>query len=476
MKRRNRPNVIVLQSDTYRPDFIAANGHPWVRTPGLDEWLGKTITFDNAMVASFPTIPMRTDCFTGIFSHLRHGWKPLDPAYVTLPAVLGKSGYSTQLIADTPHLMNMLFWRPFQHFRFLRGHEGDVALTRLNDPVELVVKDRRKTRVEKGRRRESPALVDRHAHTNFRQRYEAESHCALLSDVVCGWLEDNYRAGPFFLWADFFDVHEPWFPPRYLLDLYHPGYAGPAMPHPNYDSSRVFSKAELDDMRARYAGMCSLMDKSAGRIFRLIEDMGLLDNTVVVFISDHGTYIGEHGRTGKSLINPGIQDGFPFYREVANICWSMHVPGALGLKTRRPGSRLKPVVQPPDLMPTILDLCGVDVPDGTRVEGSSLVPLLTGRTNRGPRGVSITTGHHAGGVRKPTVTDGAWALVIGEPPDPVPPELYDVRRDPFQRRNVIKRHRREAVRLHGEMVAWLAMHGAGDGSLERLSPGNVGLA
>lgn len=473
--KRMRPNVIVVVSDTYRPDHIAANGHPWIRTPALDAWLARAVTFDNAMAASFPTIPMRTDCFTGKFSHLRHGWKPLDPGYVTLPGVLGGVGYVTQLIADTPHLAPNLFARPFQHHLFLRGHEGDEALTRLNDPVKLVVKDRRKTRVDKGRRRDQPALVDRHAHTNFRQRYADESHCSLLADVACRWIEDNCLGNPFFLWVDFFDVHEPWFPPRYLVDLYHPGYRGNPMPHPNYDSARVYSREELADMRARYAGMCTLLDAAVGRVFRLMEETRLLENTVVVFASDHGTYLGEHGRAGKSHINPGIMDCFPFYREVSNICWAMHVPPSLGLKVRRPGTRMKQVVQPPDLMPTILDLCGVAAPAGAGVEGASLVPLLTGRTNRGPREVSIMTQHSGESSRKPAVTDGKWTLVVGEPPQPAPPELYDVRRDPFQKRNVIRRHRGEAVRLHRMMVEWLRAHGIGAAGLARLSARNVGL-
>ena len=61
MSSSERPNVIVIVSDTYRPDHIAANGHPDVYTPELDDWLARSVTFDQATVSSFPTIPMRTD-------------------------------------------------------------------------------------------------------------------------------------------------------------------------------------------------------------------------------------------------------------------------------------------------------------------------------------------------------------------------------------------------------------------------------
>ncbi len=474
----NRPNVIVIVSDTYRPDHIAANGHPRVKTPELDAWLARTITFEHAMVSSFPTIPMRTDWFTGRFGHPRHGWRDLDPKAVTLPGVLRKAGYTTQLLADTTHMLRCQFWRPFHSFSFLRGHEGDRPLTRLNDPVRPVVSDRRKTRVDRGNVGKWPTLCDLHAHTNFRQRYEDESHCGMLADTVCRWIEDNCRGGPFMLWADFFDVHEPWFPPRYLLDLYHPGYRGEPMAHPNYDSAGVYTKAELEDLRARYTAMCTLLSKSVGRIFRLIEDTGLLENTIVLFMSDHGMYLGEHGRTGKSLINPRQFDCFPFYREITNICWSMHIPPSLKLKPLPRETRLNPVVQAPDLMPTILELCGVAAPKEAEIEGVSLVPLLTGKTTEGPREVSIAAGHMGSGraCRKPTVTDGRWTLLIGEPPDPTSPELYDNLADPSQQHNVIGSHRGEAERLHRKLLEWLKTHGADAPTFNRLSAKNAGLA
>lgn len=323
-----------------------------------------------------------------------------------------------------------------------------------------------------------PSLVDIHAHTNFRRRYEKESQPALVADAACRWLEDNYRGGPFFLWVDFFDVHEPWFPPRYLLDLYHPGYRGAAMPHPNYGPAGAYSREELRNMRARYKGMCTLLSKSVGRMLRVIEDGRLLDDTIVVFMSDHGMYLGERGRTGKSRISPREgNDAFPFYREVASICWSMHVPRAAGVKALKPGSRLPVLAQAPDLMPTLLELCGLEAPREAGIEGVSLVPWLTGRGRGQPRGIAVTTSHMGPGraCRRPTVTDGRHTLVVGDEPGGGRSELYDDRRDPWQRRNVLPARRAAAERLHGRLLDRLRRAGTDARSMEHLSAAAVGL-
>lgn len=477
------PNVVVIVSDTFRPDHLAINGHPRIKTPELDAYVHRCAIFDNATVSSFPTIPTRTDWFTGRFSHPRHGWQDLDPKAITLPAILAAQGYTTQLLADTTHMLRARFWSPFHHFFFLRGHEGDQPLARGNDPISPVISDRRKTRVELGNTGQFPTLSDIHAHTNFRQRYEDESHISLLADVACRWVEDNCRSGPFLLWLDCFDVHEPWHPPEYLWRMYDPDYEGQPMVHPNYGSADVYSPAELRNLQARYAAMCTLTSKHIGRVLRVIEDGALLENTIIVFLSDHGMYLGERGLTGKSLIRADASDSFPFHVELARMCFTMYLPPSLGLRSFLPGTRYRQVVQAPDLLPTLLDLCGIASPEGLDIEGSSLLPLLCGETSEGPRDVSITTWtlktHHNPDLlycRRPTVTDGEWTLLVSEPPDPAPPKLYHVAEDGTQQHNLWPERRDEARRLHRRMIQWLERHGANASTLDRLSAARVGLA
>ena len=239
-----------------------------------------------------------------------------------------------------------------------------------------------------------------------------------MSDVACRWIEDNYRANPFLLWLEYFDVHEPWFPPDYLVRKYQPGYDGEPMAHPNYGSADVYSPDELRNMQARYASMCTLLSRHVGRVLRVADDCNLFENTIVVFLCDHGTFLGEHGLTGKSFIDPDTFDVAPFHREITRICWTMSVPESLGCMTKQPAGGLRQLVQAPDLMPTVLDLCRIETPAEAEIEGVSLVPLLKGETTESPRETAVTawtTRTQDASMmycRRPAITDGEWTLIV----------------------------------------------------------------
>ena len=97
-------------------------------------------------------------------------------------------------------------------------------------------------------------------------RTEADTFCARTAATTATWLERNYRAGPFFLWVDFFDPHEPWDPPEYLVRRYDPDYDGPPMLHPNYGPADRYSAAELRNLWAHYAAEAELVDRHIGRV------------------------------------------------------------------------------------------------------------------------------------------------------------------------------------------------------------------
>src|SRR5713226_9090639 len=97
---------IVIVSDTFRYDYLGANRNDWIKTPELDALSRIAVNFERCTISSFPTIPTRTDWFTGRCSFPFHGWQPLDPKATVLAGVLREAGYVNQLIADNPHLMN----------------------------------------------------------------------------------------------------------------------------------------------------------------------------------------------------------------------------------------------------------------------------------------------------------------------------------------------------------------------------------
>jgi len=415
-------NVIVIVSDTCRPDRLGCYGNTWMHTPALDRLAGESVVFDNCTLSSFPTLPHRADCFLGRLSCPEFGWGPMPREHATLAELLTAGGVVTQLIHDTPHLTakGHYYERGFQGYQWIRGQEGDCPLTRENDVPPM----------------DWPAELDRYdipEHYNHtRQRLdfpgEAGHHSPRTVAQACRWLETNHRAERFFLWVDLFDPHEPWDAPDWLTALYYEGdFPEHRVRHPRYAATDFLTEDELRWCHAAYCGELTLVDKGIGVLLRKIEDLGLLDDTAIVFTSDHGFYLGEHGRIGKS---GSAADPWPLYQEI------VREPLLIRLPDGPRGERKSQLVQPVDLRPTILDLCGIA--DTPRPHGRSLVPILRGEDVR-LRELAFSAGclrdraRMAVGVTL-THEDG-WSLVMRQ--DDSRHELYYLPDDPRQEHNLI---------------------------------------
>lgn len=437
-------NLVVVVSDTFRYDYCGWNGNRWIRTPDLDRFAESAVSFDNCYVSSFPTIPTRTDWFTGQFSFPFHGWKALDPKVPVLAGLLRQAGYLTQLIVDNPHMMSGAnnFQRGFEGAAWLRGQEGDTYLTRYNRLQTAMPLDKTRQRpLHRGH-----PLVDLHRTTNADWAWEEDRFAARTLRTASRWLEENYRAERFFLWVDCFDVHEPWDPPEYWVERYdHSGYDGPPMLHPNYGPADIYSPTELSNLRAHYAGEVSMISRWFGRLLQKLEDVGLEDRTAVAFLSDHGMFLGEHNRTGKSNLWEGDQRRWPLYQEVAHIPLWIRVPGV-------PPRRVRALVQPPDLMPTLLELAGVPVP--ADVQGRSFVPVIRGDVGR-HRSLAVSGQNVASGITAAVRDDTFSYYPTG---DTGSPELYQLSSDPGETRNLAEPFPREAQRLDRALQRWIAEH------------------
>jgi arylsulfatase A-like enzyme len=444
-------NFIVIVSDTFRYDYLGANGNAWIKTPELDAFARQAVCFDRCTISSFPTIPTRTDWFTGRYGFPFHGWRPLDPKATVLAEVLAEAGYVNQLITDCPHLMSGTnnFQRGFHGFEWIRGQEGDTPLTWMNHPLpEIIPAAKTRQRPIKF----GAVLANLHRWQNRWWDGEEDTFVARTCRTACHWLEHNYKTEKFLLWVDCFDVHEPWDPPQYFVEMYdRSGYDGPPMFHPNYGPASDYTEAELQNLRAHYAGEVTLASKHIGRLLRMVEDTGLMDRTAVLFMADHGMYLGEHNRTGKSNICEHDDRGsWPFYEVVARIPLLIYAPGVDGCR------RIQALVQPPDIMPTLLELAGIPAPPG--LHGHSLGPLLRGEGQKWPRraafsGTDLTRGEGKNGP-KVTVSDGEWSLLLGADGH-CAPELYHRPSDPAQGGNVVGAHPDVAAGLHGELMAFL---------------------
>ncbi|MCX7017015.1 MAG: sulfatase [Candidatus Sumerlaeota bacterium] len=447
-------NFIVIMSDTLRPDHLAAYGSTHCQTPASAEFARTAAVFDNSWVGSFPTIPNRTDLFTGRFGEPFHPWLPLSFSDITVVEILREAGWVTQLMCDTPHLVNggHAFDWPFHAWQFFRGNEVD-RYGMDSDPVELPFQDASKVQ----------------AHTinksfcqfvrNARERHVEEdwTGCQTFQAAI-NWLERNTKHGKFFLWIDGFDPHEPNLPPRKYEDLYDPGYTGDRFVSHIPDPSKL-TEAEIRNIKARYSAMVTLVDRQVGRLLQTLEDLRLADNTCMVWVSDHGTYLNEHNKILTKTAE---------FNEVARTVMMIRTPDRDSA-----GKHFTDLVQPADLAPTLLELAGLPVPPF--MQGRSYLSLLRGGSWTSGRDVALTFGGLLSALRPfpPVIArDARWQL--NDTVDPSKRVLYDVQNDPGQTRNVAAQHPGEVERLHRAVVEFLKTHDAQPQIVRLFETGNPG--
>ena len=395
------PNIIVLITDTFRRDNLGDRAARPVRTPALDRFAADRATeLTGLTMGSFPTIPHRTDFASGRAGWPHYGWQPISHSTGNhIATLLAEQGYFTQLICDTPHLFKAGLQVGFQGSYQHRGQEGDLTLLHMNDPVGEAMpraKTRRLPETFGG------TLVDLHEWTNA-IRTEADTFCARTAASTATWLERNYRAGPFFLWVDFFDPHEPWDPPEYLVRRYDPDYDGPPMLHPNYGPADHYSEAELRNLWAHYAAEAELVDRHIGRILEKIDDLDLWRNSLVVVMADHGMAIGEHGCCGKS--SHVDEDGrfWPLYPVLSDeLCL---IAGRAQAGPVPAGARLDLLAQPFDLLPTLCELAGVEIAPPEPLHGRSFAHRAARRLRHAARS-RHHRGPHPAGSRHPGSDSG----------------------------------------------------------------------
>lgn len=468
-------NVVLAVSDTLRRDFLSFHGNDWIRTPNLEGLAAESTVFDNFYVGNFPSLEVRMDLITGRHTIAYYDWSPLPPGEVVISEILGEAGYTTMLICDHPALFidGNNFGRGYAGNVWVRGQSIDRWKTAPKNPPLPCAPDK----ILRGPEYLKPYL------RNVAGRRHEEDYSAARVGIEAGrWLEENLDNQPFFLHLEFFDPHEPFDPPRHYVDSYDPGYAGDDVMMPRYEPWADFmTERELEHTRALYAGEVTMVDTWFGHVLDRLAELGLAENTVVIFLSDHGYYLGEHGWIGKSRFKGDSGHRLPLYEEIVHIPLVVRVPGATP-------ARADPLVQVADIAPTILDLCGVK-PAPTH-QGQSFRRILEG--DMAPLrefALSGTGVHQRGRYRPATITTTEWSLIhTGKllttdepafsrkvdnvaryevPPDPVPgPELFHLPTDPGQQINRIESDEGIAQELVDRYVAFLRGLDVSDDALE----------
>jgi arylsulfatase A-like enzyme len=457
-------NFIVIVSDTLRRDFLRCYGNEWISTPHIDRFAAKAQVFDRAYSLSFPTVPHRRDLMTGRFTATYTGWAPLGPDEVVLAQVLSDAGHKTMMIADCPHILEdgYHYDRGFEGWEWIRGQETDRWKTAPELPAPRC--DLAKIR--------GNWIGRLHRRAVAQWRHEKDCFVAQTMTTACEWLEDNRGGRDFFLYVDAFDPHEPWDAPQWYVDMYDPGYTGQVVDYPHYAYTKDFlTEAELKHCRALYAAEVTLVDRWVGRLFEKIEDLGLLNDTMVLFTTDHGFLHGEHGIIGKAVIGPDSRLHYlPPYEEINHIPWIVRLPGGA------PGRR-RAIVQPCDIMPTILDLAGVEIP--ATVHGRSFAGVLRGDGDS-HREFAVSSPNVREAIAIAAVIKGRWTAAIrpkygtdGKAPDKAVDGrakaqaaaqgradlLFDVEADPKQERDVAAMHPEVLAELRADFVATLEAAG-----------------
>lgn len=450
-------NIVVLITDTFRFDNLGDRAERPVRTPALDKFCAERATaIEKFYMASFPTIPHRTDVATGTLGWPHYGWQAIDLSGPNHAGqLLAQQGYATQLICDCPHLFNARFQHGFHAAYQHRGQEGDTPLLHLNDPIQEIV-PAEKTRLSPGFR--GNTFPNIHRWTNRYYPYEADTFCAKTSATASRWLEENCQSGPFFLWVDFFDPHEPWDPPEYIVRRYDPEYDGVPMLHPNYGPSAAYTDAELHNLWAHYAAESELTDRHIGRVLEKIDDLELWEETIVAVISDHGISIGEHGRTGKSNVDPNDPRFWPTYPEVSHTMFL--IAGA----DIPHGASIDLIAQPQDIVPSLCELAEVTLEPPKPFEGRSFASQVLNGSGR-HREYAVTGCHISTQgtnlprrATTPFLTTDRWGYApVGEYGQP---ELYDLTTDPLASVNVAQSNQEIVKALHELFMANLTDHGA----------------
>lgn len=421
-------NIITILSDSFRQDHLGCYGNKWIETPNIDRLASESVIFENAYPEGLPTIPVRAAFFTGNYTLTNRFWVPLTPEDVTMAEILDEYEYINALITDTFHLFkpNMNYHRGFHEFQWIRGQEVDAYKSRphnvdINRYIKQEMKDNYQVRI-----------LDQYFRNVANREKEEDYFAAQVMSEAAKWLEENHNVHErFFLHVDCFDPHEPWDPPASFASKYtDPNYKGPQIISPKGGPRDWLTDEELQYTRGLYAGEASFVDKWIGHLLDQIQELGLMENSLIVFFSDHGHPHGEHGKMLK------MED--QLYSELLRIPLLVRFPNK-----EYAGKRVKGLVQIVDILPTILDIIGCSK-EVKHMQGKSFLPLIKGADKIHK---FVTMGFFT--AEDLCIRDEEWSYI--KRPEGQQNELYNLMEDPLEMTNLIDKYPKKAKDMDADI-------------------------
>ncbi|NYT38624.1 sulfatase [Allopusillimonas soli] len=352
--------TVFLLFDSLVRGALECYGGTSVHTPNFKRFAERAVTFDNHFAGSLPCMPARRDMHTGRLNFLHRSWGPLEPFDQSFSELLRAAGTYTHLVSDHYHYWEdggATYHNRYSSWEFIRGQEWDKWKAMVEPPLE-----RFKTmyhamqQPQGGQDGRVQAMVNREF-----MREESDFCCPRSFDAAFEFLDRNRGAKDWLLHLECFDPHEPFFAPARFRERYPTGYTGPILDWPRYKRLEEHD-LEVRELRANYAALLSMCDFYLGRFLDYMDRHDLWRDTAVILTTDHGFLLAEHDWWGKNRM--------PFYNEIAHIPLMVHHPDFAS----QAGSRRSALTQTMDIMPTLLDLHGVQAPETVR--GHSLLPVL----------------------------------------------------------------------------------------------------
>ena len=356
------PNIVFLFPDQLRPDFLSCYGAGFIDTPAID-WIAEHgIRYDNAYSASPVCVPARTALLTGM-NAVRNGvtdnLHALRPDYNeagirSWPQIMAGSGYYTAAVGK----MHFYPWDTLHGFQYRVACE-DKLWALIRDDYYNYLKDRG---LKKLRWSEYGDYQKRKgaAHTDVPWEHSWDRY---TGREARRFIDTYGNDGPFALMVGFPGPHDPYDPAHDFPHTYRPqDMPAPIPASPSHGHSlrearlerratmgmelTPYTEDDMRDVRAHYAGLVKQIDHEVGEIIDTLRRNDLLENTVIVFATDHGDHLGDHGIEGKAT----------FYESAAHIPLLVRAPG------RGEGSTCSDLVELRDVTATMLALAGCDLP------------------------------------------------------------------------------------------------------------------
>ncbi len=415
----DRPNVILVITDDQGYGDIAAHGNPMIQTPNLDKLHNDSVRLTNFHVD--PTCsPTRSALMTGRYStrtgvwHTIMGRSLMHPREVTLAEVFAGAGYRTGMVG--------------------KWHLGDNYPLRPQDQGFETAFYHPAGGVGQG--------PDFFGNDYFDDTYVRDGVQEPVTGYVTEvWFDDalafidKHQDEPFFLYLSTNAPHGPY----YVEERYAKPYADQGVP----------------DVMARFLGMITNIDDNMGRLLTRLDDLGLTENTILIFMTDNGSAEGwanwREGEGAWTGFNAGMRAGkgseydgghrVPFFIRWPKVDFGGYYLG---------GGEVDQLTAHIDVLPTLVELCGLEPPAGVALDGTSLVPLLHGDTTA-LRDRTLLV--HSQRVeypikwRKSAVMTERWRLVNQN-------ELYDIQADPAQQNDIAAQHPGVVDSLQAAYEAW----------------------